>query len=103
MLKANLEHAVEQYLFDRVETIRGVAAAGDSDYGRAVREVQATLDCLLEKAKALQAEHPELTGLVMEFETATAAESWLASKISYRQGLRDLCRISGEFVAFLRE
>ncbi|QDR82629.1 hypothetical protein SPTER_40580 [Sporomusa termitida] len=103
MLKGLLSEAFDQYVFDRVDHILNLADANDAGYSKTAREVSAALDRLLVLARALKAEHPELTGLVMDFEALTALESGQAAEISYKQGLRDSSHIHREFMTFLQQ
>jgi hypothetical protein len=102
VLNNSLSQAFDQYVFDRVDTILGLAAVTDENYRKAVREVDAALEKLLRIAKQLEPQQPELTRLVRDFESAAASESGCAAEFAYKQGMRDLCGIRQEFSSFLQ-
>ncbi|QDR79880.1 hypothetical protein [Sporomusa termitida] len=102
-LKEMLNQAFDQYIFTRVDHILNLAATQDAGYNRTASEVSAALDRLLELARALKAEQPEMTGLVMDFEAWAALESGQTAEIAYRQGLRDSSRVRQEFMTFLQQ
>ena len=91
MVKQSLNQAVDQYISDRVDTILSLAGIADGNYRKCAEEAQITLDQLLQIAKGLEPEHPELIRLVMDFEAFSAIESGVAAEIVYKQGMRDIC------------
>ncbi|WP_144351031.1 hypothetical protein [Sporomusa termitida] len=103
MLNRILDQAFDHYVFTRVDQILNLAGTNDAGYSKTAREVSAALDQLLALGRALKAQHPELTGLVMDFEALTALESGQAAEIAYRQGLRDSSQLRQAFMTFLQQ
>ncbi|QDR80472.1 hypothetical protein SPTER_18000 [Sporomusa termitida] len=103
MLNRMLTQAFDQYVFTRVDHILNLAGTTDAGYSKTAAEVSAALDRLLVLARALKAEQPAMTGLVMDFEALTALESGQAAEIAYKQGLRDSRHIRRQFIACLQQ
>ncbi|QDR79948.1 hypothetical protein SPTER_12520 [Sporomusa termitida] len=103
MLTRTLTQAFDQYIFTRVDHILNRAGTNDAGYSKTAREVSAALDRLLVLARALKAEQPEMTGLVMDFEAWAALESGQAAEIAYRQGLKDSSQVRQELMTFLQQ
>jgi len=98
-----LNQAFEQYVFGRVDNILITAGVTDAKYRKVVKEADSVLTQLMEIARELEAQHPELRRLVMEYEAATILESGLAVEIIYREGIRDSCSIRQEFTTFMQK
>ena len=103
MLKRSLNQAFDQYVIDRVDTILSIAGITDEKYSKTVKEAHTVLEQLLKMAKGLEAQHPELLRMVMDFEAATAVEAGFAAEIAYKEGLRDISYIRQEFMSFLQK
>ncbi|WP_371362433.1 hypothetical protein SRRS_35780 [Sporomusa rhizae] len=103
MLNSILNQAFEQYVFDRVDNILSIAGVADAKYRKAVKEADSVLSQLMAIARELEAQHPELLRLVMEYEAATTLESGLAAEIVYREGIRDNCSIRQEVATFMQK
>lgn len=103
MFNRILNQAFEQYVIDRVDNILGIAGIGDARYRKVVNEADSLLSQLIEMARELEAQQPELLRLVMAYETANTLESGLATEIVYREGIRDSCSIRQEFAAFMQK
>ncbi|QDR82182.1 hypothetical protein [Sporomusa termitida] len=103
MLTRLLSQAFDQYVFTRVDQILNLAGTQDAGYSKTAAEVSAALDKLLVLARALKAQQPEMTGLVMDFEAWAALESGQAAEIAYRQGLRDSSQVRREFMTCLQQ
>ena len=103
MFNSILNQAFEQYVFDRADNILITAGVTDAKYRKVVKEADSVLTQLMEIARELEAQHPELLGLVMEYEAATALESGLAAEIVYREGIRDSCSVRQEFATFMQK
>ncbi|WP_144351362.1 hypothetical protein [Sporomusa termitida] len=101
MLTRLLSEVFDQYVFTRVDQILNLAGTHDARYSKTAAEVSAALGKLLVLARALKAQQPEMTGLVMDFEALTALESGQAAEIAYRQGLRDSRQIRRELMTCL--
>lgn len=102
MLNSILNQAFEQYVFDRVDNILAIAGVTDEKYRKVVKEGDSVLSQLMEIARELEAQHPELLHLVMKYEAATTLESGLVAEIVYREGIRDSCSIRQEFATFMQ-
>ena len=102
MLNSMLNQAFDQYVFDRVDNILGIAGANDAKYRKAVKETDSVLSQLMAIARELEAQQPELLHLVMAYEAATTLESGLAAEIVYREGVRDNCGIRQAVATFLQ-
>ncbi|SDD54639.1 hypothetical protein [Sporomusa acidovorans] len=102
MLNHILNQALEQYVFDRADNILSIAGVADAKYRKAEREVESVLSQLMEIARELEAQQPELLCLVMEYEAAANFKSGLAAEIVYREGIRDSCSVRQEFAAFMQ-
>ncbi len=103
MLQSILNEAFNQYIFTRVDNILKQAETNDADYRETVSKVGSLLTRLLKLAGKLEAQYPELIGLVMELESYTALESGQSAEIAYKQGLRDSGYIHKEFMAFQQQ
>ncbi|MDF2876880.1 MAG: hypothetical protein K0R22_3563 [Sporomusa sp.] len=103
MFNSILNQAFEQYVLDRVDHILGIAGVADAKYRKVVKEADSVLSQLMEIARELEAERPELPRLVREYESATTVESGLVAEILYREGIRDSCSIRQEFAAFMQK
>ena len=103
MFNSILNQAFEQYVFDRVDNILRIAGVTDAKYRKVVKEADSVLTQLMVIARELEAQHPELLRLVMEYEAATALESGLAAEIVYREGIRDSCSIRQAFTTFMQK
>jgi hypothetical protein len=103
VLNTSLQQAFDQYVSDRVDTILSLAEVTDAKYNDAARGIRTSLEQLLQMAKQLEPQHPGLTRLVMEFESAAAIEAKFAIEITYKQGMRDLCGIRQELSRLLEE
>ncbi len=103
MFNSILDQAFGQYVFDRVDDILSIAGVADAKYRQVVREADSVLSQLLEIARGLEEQRPELLELVMKYEAATTMESGLAAEIVYREGIRDSCRIRQEVADFMQK
>ncbi|WP_371368300.1 hypothetical protein SRRS_19300 [Sporomusa rhizae] len=103
MLNSILNQAFEQYVFDRMDNILSIAGVVDAKYKQAVKEADSVLTQLMKIACELEAQHPELLRLVMEYEAATNHESVLAAEIVYREGILDSCGVRQEFATFMQK
>lgn len=103
MFSSILNQAFNEYVFDRVGNILSVAGVADEKYRKTVKEADSILSQLMESARELEAQHPELLRLVMAYEAATTLESGLAAEIVYREGLRDSCGVRQEFANFMQK
>ncbi|SEP13075.1 hypothetical protein [Propionispora vibrioides] len=103
MLHSVLKQAFEQYVFDRVSDILSLASVTDAKYKKAVKESDAVLSQLMELARSLEAQQPELLLLIMEYEAVTTLEAGLAAEIIYREGFRDSCSLRQEFAALMQQ
>lgn len=103
MFNSILNQALEQYVLDRVDDILSIAGVADAKYRQVVKETGSVLEKLIEIARELEAQHPELLRLVMEYEAATNLESGLAAEIVYREGIRDSCRVRQEVANFMQK
>lgn len=101
-LKRLINQTVDQYITARVEQILLQAGAQDADYRQTGEKVSATLGQLLALSRKLKGRQPEMTGLVMDFESWTTLESGQAAEIAYRQGLRDSREVCRELLACLQ-
>ncbi|QDR79275.1 hypothetical protein [Sporomusa termitida] len=102
-LKRLLNQVFDQYIAARVEQILLRAGTQDADYRETGEKVSAALGQLLALSRKLKDRQPEMTGLVMDFETWTTLESGQAAEIAYRQGLRDSSEVCRELMAFLQQ
>lgn len=103
MFNSILNQAFEQYVIDRVDNILGIAGVADAKYRKVVKEADSVLTQLMEIARELEDQQPELLRLVMAYEAATTIESGLAAEIVYQEGIRDSCSIRQEFVNFMQQ
>lgn len=103
MFNSILNQAFEQYVFDRVDNILSIAGVTDAKYRKVVKEAASVLSQLMEIARELEAQHPELLRLVMEYEAAVTLESGLAAEIVYREGIRDSFSVRQELATFMQK
>lgn len=103
VLHSVLNQAFEQYVFDRVGDILSLAGVTDEKYRKAVKEADAVLSQLMELARGLEAQQPEMLQLIMEYEAVTTLEAGLAAEIVYREGLRDSCSLRQKLAAFMQQ
>ncbi|SDF67107.1 hypothetical protein [Sporomusa acidovorans] len=103
MFNSILDQAFEQYVLDRVDDILSIAGVADVKYRQVMKEAGSVLAKLVEIARELEEQRPELLQLVMKYEAATTMESGLATEIVYREGVRDSCRIRQEVADFMQK
>jgi hypothetical protein len=86
-----------------VDAALNMAGVTDARYGKAVKEVGSVLTKLMDVARELEEQHPEMLRLVMDFEAAATLESGLAAEIAYREGMKDCSSVSREFATFMQK